>query len=1282
MDSGGDRWSIDKLNHNNYQTWKFQIKHLLKAKDLYNIVDGSETAPAAAAEANVKARYQQRYNMAFSTIVLSVSTELLYLITDTEEPTTAWKKLQNHFERNTLANKLFLKKKYFRTVMKEGTPISNHLKYMKDLTGKLSAIGAAISEEDQVVTLLGSLPDSYDTLVTALEARVDDLTLEFVHQSLINEEQKRKENQHSVAKSSDAALVSQRRQNYTHRKPITCYKCQKQGHIKSQCPENKRTHSTYQHKAKHAATTSTSVDEEVDSEENAFVGSINKTSDFLSTWLIDSGASRHMTPYRSMFIEYEKLDKPEKVGLGDGRTVDATGVGKVKVALKINHNKVEPGILHEVLHVPQLATNLFSVRSATERGRIIQFGHTRCWIKDKRGKVKAMGTLRDKLFHLDCDSFINESAAVAMDIWHQRLAHLNETTLKKLHNGDSVKGINISTTELPFCVGCAEGKPTKQPSKPIGEIRSTRKLELIHSDVCSMENESLAGSKYFVTFIDDYSRCCAVYFMKNKSEVLEKLKTFQSDTANCGQRIGTLRSDRGGEYTSEEFVNYLKSHHIRQELTAAYNPQQNGVAERMNRTLCESARAMMHHAKLPKKFWAEAIATSAYVRNRVLTSAHKDNRTPYEKWYGRKPDISNLRVFGCIAYALIPQQLRQKLDKKSHKVRFVGYCKRSKAYRVLDETTGRVIIRRDVIFDECNFGHKSVELTDEIDVEIGTSDTDENPTTVNSITPRRSERKIKSPLRYGWDEYADTAVEHLCCRAEEIMEPQSFDEAKNSPHAKEWMAAMQQEHQSLIDNKTWELVELPADRKAIGCKWIFKVKYRADGEIERFKSRLVARGFSQQPGVDYEETFSPVVSFTSIRMLLAYALQHNMVIHQMDVKTAFLNGELQEEIYMTQPEGYANQENPNLVCKLNRAIYGLKQASRCWNHTLDNYLRELGFTKTNADQCVYIRNRAEMRSIIAVYVDDLIIISDTLEEINSIKGMLSNRFEMTDLGQLHYCLGITITYGESSLLLDQSHYIQQVLNRYGMNNCNPVSTPSDLNTKLVKDDGQSKTVDANLYRAIVGSLLYISIATRPDIANAVGVVSRFNSSPNQQHMTAVKRIMRYLKGTIDMKLKYMMSSDNLITGYADADWAGDQDTRKSTSGNVFMYARGPISWMSKRQTIIATSTAEAEYISLFHATQESVTLQRLLHDIDNQEDRAITLYTDNQAAISIGKNLSSKTRTKHIDIKFHYVREAVANKNINIEYCPSIEMIADILTKPINRDQYQYLRKKMGIIIP
>jgi hypothetical protein len=511
-----------------------------------------------------------------------------------------------------------------------------------------------------------------------------------------------------------------------------------------------------------------------------------------------------------------------------------------------------------------------------------------------------------------------------------------------------------------------------------------------------------------------------------------------------------------------------------------------------------------------------------------------------------------------------------------------------------------------------------------------------------------------------------------------IVEPLSLSEVQTSVNRDDWVTATECEYKALMENDTWELVNLPPERKAIGCKWVFKAKQAPDGSISRFKARLVAKGYSQKAGVDYDETFAPVVHRSSLRTLLSDAVERDMIIHQMDVQTAFLNGTLSEDIYMSQPEGFAEPGKEQLVCKLNRSLYGLKQSPKCWNTVLDEYLKSIGFKQSAADNCVYIRWNGEEKMMIAVYVDDLVMMSDSELQMKEVKKALSSRFKMTDLGPLHHCLGIVVERGHNSLRLSQKPYIEQLLKKFNMESCNPVSTPAACDVKLVHEDG-SEPADPSLYQSIIGSLLYAAVSTRPDISEAVGVLAKFNSCPTSTHMTAAKRVLRYLKGTMHLGLVFAKkTNDKQMIGYTDADYASDAD-RHSKSGVVFMNTGGPISWSSKKQSTIALSTTESEYIALFEGVVECVWLRQLLSDIGHSNPHPTTINVDNQSAIAVANNRKTSKRTKHLDIKYHYIREKIDGNDVSTVYVPSDKNIADIFTKPLPRDRFVALRDMLGL---
>ena len=429
--------------------------------------------------------------------------------------------------------------------------------------------------------------------------------------------------------------------------------------------------------------------------------------------------------------------------------------------------------------------------------------------------------------------------------------------------------------------------------------------------------------------------------------------------------------------------------------------------------------------------------------------------------------------------------------------------------------------------------------------------------------------------------------------------------------------------------------------------------------------------------MDYDETFCPVVRAESVRTVIALAAMKNLVLHQMDVTTAFLNGTLEEEVYMKQPEGFVRKGEEHLVCKLKKSIYGLKQSPRCWNMALDQFLTTINLRQSSADPCIYTSPGGET-VIVAVYVDDILVATETEKTMLKLKRLISQKFEVKDLGELKSFLGVQVKVMSDSIWIGQSGYTSRVLEKFGMADAKPVSTPVDVSLKL-HSENNSSPVDKSLYQSAVGSLLYLSNWTRPDITYAVNTVAKFSSSPTEVHWTAVKRIMRYLKGTSGYGVNYVKCTKDSLAGYCDADWAGDVNDRKSTSGYVFTLAGAPVSWRSKKQSCVALSTAEAEYIALASAAQEAVWLRELLKQLDGPMAEATIVYDDSQSAIAMTKNPQFHGRAKHIGIKYHYIRGEVEKGTVKLLYCPTENMMADVLTKGLSKEKHHKFRNLMNV---
>lgn len=1324
---------VEKFEGENFHLWKFKMKMVLEERDLWDIVSGDEQRPEDSAGA---VAFNKRSKKALATICLSLANSQLLQVRHCTAPEEAWRVLERLYENKSLANRLFLRRKFFTTQMAEGDNVLAHITKVRTMADKLEAVGAGIEEEDTVMTLLCSLPESYGSLITALESRAEDLTLEFVAARLLHEEQKRLENHTMDSNTRETAF-----QVHTYpgdeniaRKPrpstqYPCHYCGKVGHWKREC---KKRMADLRSRSPQANTVTETGDAD------CVLMCDNTCNEH--AWYLDSGASKHVTFQRERFTSYATI-KASKIYLGDNFTCDAIGKGTVEVCLKNDNGDLCKYTLVDVLHVPGLAKNLLSVSQITDKGFDLEFRKSGAVIKDANGKVIARGIRKNNLYELACcysdDHISCNFADVRIDtkLWHERMGHINLQSLKMLCRHNMVLGLKLDETQedVGLCEGCVQGKQPRQSFPTDGASRATQLLGIVHTDICGpMKNVSLGGKNYFLTFTDDFSRKTYVYFLKHKSEAFAMFKEFKAVAENwTGHQVKVLRSDNGGEYNSTKFDEYCKECGIVHQLSTPYTPQQNGVAERLNRTLEDSARSMLLHHNVDPRLWAEAVATAVYIKNRSYTRA-LNRLTPEEIWSGRKPTVSHLRVFGCDAYAHVPDECRTKFDPKSKKCIFVGYSEVSKAYRLYNPESRRLTTSRDVTFNESvsSFRHLShvqqsgpiyIEQEDRHVPAVGFNEQgqqiameeqvvhqeavtmqqetipeacsgEEEPESIQEPEHNVATEQEATPLRRSAREHRNTGewwkvgaaqVEHACVAQE--LDPDTVEEALASEDAPKWQEALDEEFKSLQKNKTWSLMALPAGSHAIGCKWVLKKKYNADGSIARHKARLVAKGFSQTHGIDYNETFAPVAKFTSIRTLLAIAAHEDMEVHQMDVKTAFLNGDIQEDIYMVQPEGFAEPGKERLVCQLKKALYGLKQAPRAWYERINNFLLGVGFNRLDSDYSVYVLRQGDAKTMIAIHVDDLIMISSSVEQLQSVKGMLCQEFEMTDMGPIAYCLGIQIKRDRKnrSISLSQSKYVEDVLKRYGMEQCYPIGTPQDASVTLSKSGASQTEEEVEYmqkvpYQQAVGSLMYAMVGTRPDLAVAVGDVCQFMSNPGVAHWNAVNRIFRYLKGTIDTSLTYCGGSLKLM-GYSDANWGGDKDTRRSTTGYMFKLGGGAVSWNSKRQPTVALSTTEAEYMALTQCTKEAVWLKRLLCDLHYHQVGPIEILEDNQGCMALAKNPVSHARTKHIDIQHHFIREKVQSGEVELRYCRSAQMPADLLTKALTKEAHFKFMDMMGL---
>jgi hypothetical protein len=488
---------------------------------------------------------------------------------------------------------------------------------------------------------------------------------------------------------------------------------------------------------------------------------------------------------------------------------------------------------------------------------------------------------------------------------------------------------------------------------------------------------------------------------------------------------------------------------------------------------------------------------------------------------------------------------------------------------------------------------------------------------------------------------------------------------------------MTEECQSIMKNEVWEIVPKTGNKDVVSSRWLFKLKHVVDGSIENYKARFFARGFSQKEGIDYEETFTPVAIYTSIGTIISLAAKMKWKLHQMDVKTTFLNSVIEEEVYIEQLQGFEVEDRRSHVCRLKKSLYGMKQAPRAWYGRIDSFLTSLGFTKSKEDSNLYLKIMDNEPVILLLYVDDLFL---TREEniIDECKKRLAPEFEMKYLGIMHYFLGIEVWQSPERIFLNQGKYTVEILKIFNMLECKSMNTPMEAKLKLLVDTS-SELIDATLYRQIIGSLMYL-MNTRPEICFAVNTLSQFLVEPRHVHLVDAKHVMRYLKGTIDYGLNYNGDHNFTLSGYTDADWAGSVSDRKSTLGCCFCLGSAMILWQSRKKYSIALRKVEAQYISTCSASCEAIWIQNLLTDLFDLEMRETVILCDNQSCINMTENPVFHDRSKHIEICYHYICDMVQRGALKLEYISTDEQVADMLTKPLSHVKFEYFRYKLGIV--
>lgn len=1378
----------------NYQTWVVSAKSYLTVKDLWQY---TQSTPSESADAAVVLKHEKT----LAELTLLIEPRCYSYIEGAANPKAAWDMINKTFSDNGVARHSQILQDLVTMRRSKCSSMEDYVEKMTVLYQKTKSCGFEIGENVVASLMLGGLSDEYKPLMYGVGKDSKNLTLDFVQNLLLQEIDS------NIEQCDETALAAGSKRFPQKKKKIKCFNCggnhfaknckkerkyekksDKPSHTvlcakindsdsESECeydfesvfyyqndcvddteynPNDSNDHSEEipVHEKREESASDDHSDEIVQimtiGDPNDFVHEACNISTFFvgadkKEWILDSGATAHMCN-DEFEIKNARAPQKRKVVIANNETIEIKNVGSVDECIILNGQKSVIRI-DDVHCIPDICANLLSVSKLVKKNYEVIFNAAGAKIYDEKKKLIATASMVNDLFKLDTGTENVHVAFVSEAIlWHKRLGHVSVSNMNFLKK--SVKGIEIPPS-MP-CEVCTQGKQTRLPFKNNG-TRAVSLLQIVHSDVCGpMSVSSIGGAKYYVSFIDDFSRKYFVYIIKQKSQVFECFQKFKALVENqTDKKIKIFRSDGGGEFDNKQFTDLCEREGIMHQKTAPYTPQQNGMSERANRTIMEKVRCMLYGAKLSKGFWAEAVKYAVDVINSLPNSANRQ-KCPDEIWFGYAPNMNKFKVFGCKAYAHVPNQKRTKLEMKSSKCIFIGFPENTKAYKLYNKSTKKVVISRDVVFFEENESdaqeQQMVQLNDDFDsfesfpMDSGMSETtepggvmhqqienddDENgadvsvqevqtensdaaltedansddESVINQFDDAHDESILASPVddhrrdpSYN-DRASDPNTERARTRGFNpfgvfsshvalIAIPKTAKEAFDSPEANEWKNAMELEMKSLRENETWELTELPRENKTVKCKWVFSTKTDEMGNILRFKARLVARGFSQEYGIDYTETFSPVVKYTTIRFVLALAAARNLKVTQMDAVTAYLNGNMKETIYMDQPLFF--DDKTGRVCKLKKSIYGLKQSGKNWNDTLNAFLLNIGLSRCGADQCLYFSSQNDKTIIVLIWVDDFIIVTSDESDEKWLVDQLSKRFKMKYLGVASKILGMRVTIGRDGIKLDQEKHVIDILDKFGMTNCNAVSTPMEIGKKISKE--MSPTTPEEIeemknvpYREAIGCLQFLCQVTRPDITFAVNIFSRYCNDPGQQHWAGVKRIIRYLKGTAKLGLRYSKTTDADTVGYCDADWAGDADGARSSTGYVFLRNETAISWATRKQPTVALSTTEAEHMSMVGAVQEAIWLRNLENELSGKSLKPTVIHCDNQGAMKLAKNNAFSPRTKHIHVKQQFLHEAVENGIVTLKYVNTNEMIADVLTKGLPREKHCGLIKKFGL---
>jgi hypothetical protein len=1271
----------------NYEIWSIRMEASICEKGYLDVMTPIELSQYHD-EAIVKELLANRNDRSFraaAIIRLSLEDGPLIQTRGINDALTLWERLKALYEPKGFSSEFLTCKDLFSTTLaKCGSSMEAYLTKVKRLTDDLASRNLAIPNKVIAAYTLNNLTPEYENTVAIISqtyrSETGDIDLIMLFSQLVDESRRIRAKEPIEMALNTAQKQPMVKKDAVKKDQPKCSYCHRKGHTEEKCWTKDPSLKPKQNLNKKVFNQNSEVS--LISDEQA-LSAIGLTPE--STWILDSAATSHICAYKDQFLTIQPCEK--YLNWGKAQRIRVNYIGEISLKFSSTGQRVR---LTNVLFVPELGVNLLSTGKLIGKEVTVTSTPKACYLTLPNGDVIAQGDYKGDMTLFYTDRTVKEEQAFISDLepktWHQRMGHIGTKALKQLPQVvEGLRAFNDKSFDYLPCETCIQSKATAIISRETPE-RATEYLEKVHSDICGpITPETWSKSRYFASFIDDKTRWAEISLLRTRDQLQDSVITWLKREENqSGLRLKRFHSDNAPEYKALVKDLFIKKGIIGT-YSAPFNPEQNGTAEIFNRTIISKVRAMLITSGLPKAYWGEALTAAVYIYNRTPHSNLKGFITPYESRYGTKPDLSNIRIWGSLAYK--KEALTKKLDPRADLYLITGYG--SNQYKVIRPFNRKTQWARDVYPIEGKFLSDLSMVKDQLvknqladqlatdqlaESQMTKDQLAENPLIVDQLTEFKDwENSFMEELKY----YAETALPAF------NDEPFNYQEVLGSKDKEEWLLAMNKELEELNRQQTWSLTNLPTDRKALKGRWVLKLK-QSFNQKPVYKARWVAKGFLQRPGIDFNETYANTVNPISYRLLLPLAAFNDWEIEQWDVKSAYPNASLTETVYIQQPIGF--EDGTNRVCKLNKALYGLKQSAREWEQHFKGLAAKIGLKPLKTDQSVYISEEplTDKVLILIAYVDDIIAISNSKETVKKAYEALSQHLVVKDLGPINTFLGIKVTRDRPnrSIRFNQKEYTQKILDRFGIKGTGKALTPIPLGVKLEPNPDQASPEDINKYQQEIGCIMYLMTKTRPDLALPTGLLARFMSNPSLEHQKWLKRLWLYIDYTKDLGLNFQSATVKDLIGYCDADWGGDIGTRRSTTGYLFLFRGAAIAWNSRLQRTVALSSCEAEYMALKEALKEQLFIKAIIHEIPWLNDMILNhsiIYTDSNSAIELAKNPLYHHRTKHIDIQYHFIRELVKDRITNLVFIPTDKQLADGLTKPLDLTKTQNLVKGLGL---